>query len=112
MENRQEWYKFRLDTHTLKKDLNAIALIPNKALTKGFLREHLTFAKKQFLYSASTSRARECWIDRERGRSHYKIKTEMLPFLLTPAIDRNINETFKILLKAWTYVSTKAQNIL
>jgi|GEM_PF-4949837 len=35
-------------------------------------------AKKQFLYSASVP-ARECWIARERGRSHYKIKTEMLP---------------------------------
>ena len=36
-------------------------------------------AKKQFLYSASVP-ARECWIDRERGRSHYKIKTKMLPY--------------------------------
>jgi hypothetical protein len=34
-------------------------------------------AKKQFLYSAVP--ARESWIDRERGRSHYKIKTEILP---------------------------------
>ena len=35
-------------------------------------------AKNQFLYSASVP-ARECWINRERGRSHYKIKTEILP---------------------------------
>jgi len=39
------------------------------------LREHLIFAKSIFYCSASV-------LARERGRSHYKCKTEMLPTLI------------------------------